>query len=377
VRRRTRKLASLIGACALVAGGLLALASTPAGATTVSTEAELDTAFSNAAETQIDLANSITLTCATAELSRSSATGLVIDGHGFTITQTCPGERVMDQGLNGLLDLRNVTVTGGDAVGLGGGIRSEGPVAVTNSVITGNDASNGGGIRTPGNLTMTNSTLSGNTATGDSGGAFVGGTSVITGSTISGNTAAGPGGGLVAGGLATITNSTISGNTANQGGGVYAQGRVVLEYATVVENTAGTGANLEFTDTDLMSFGSVVARPLGGGGNCVNLDSTTSNGYNFEDTNTCGFGSGTGDQTNAGDPQLGALGNNGGPTPTMAPAAGSGLVDKIPALSPCGGVNITVDQRGLPRPVTAGQFCDIGAFEIQVAALEVEITFTG
>ena len=119
------------------------------------------------------------------------------------------------------------------------------------------------------------------------------------------------------------------------------------------------------------------ARPLGGGTNCNDQGTTTSQGYNFEDTNSCGFGSGTGDQTNAGNPQLGALANNGGPTPTMAPAAGSGLVDKIPASSPCAGVNITVDQRGLPRPVTAGQFCDIGAYEIQVAALETDVRFVG
>jgi hypothetical protein len=121
----------------------------------------------------------------------------------------------------------------------------------------------------------------------------------------------------------------------------------------------------------------VVARPLGGAVNCFGFAATTSQGYNFEDTDTCGFGSGPGDQTDAGNPLLGALASNGGPTMTMAPQAGSGLIDKIPALSPCGGVNITVDQRGLPRPVTAGQFCDIGAFEIQVAALQVEITFTG
>jgi hypothetical protein len=85
----------------------------PAGATVVSNEAELRAAFGNATETQIDLANDITLTaCADGAVSRNSTTALTLDGHGFAITQTCP-ERVIRNDGTGALTIRNVTITGG------------------------------------------------------------------------------------------------------------------------------------------------------------------------------------------------------------------------------------------------------------------------
>ncbi len=60
----------------------------------------------------------------------------------------------------------------------------------------------------------------------------------------------------------------------------------------------------------------------------------------------------------AGDPKLGSLANNGGPTQTVPLLAGSAAIDKgsrdyCPAM----------DQRGLPR--LKGNGCDIGAFEAQ------------
>jgi len=60
----------------------------------------------------------------------------------------------------------------------------------------------------------------------------------------------------------------------------------------------------------------------------------------------------------AGDPLLGALADNGGPTWTMAVGPGSPAIDAgVDSLCPA------TDQRGLPRPLGAG--CDIGAFERQ------------
>jgi hypothetical protein len=65
------------------------------------------------------------------------------------------------------------------------------------------------------------------------------------------------------------------------------------------------------------------------------------------------------------DPQLGALGDNGGPTQTMAPAATSPAVDAGSAFG------LTTDQRGLPRPADLasaangpGDLSDIGAVEL-------------
>jgi hypothetical protein len=144
---------------------------------------------------------------------------------------------------------------------------------------------------------------------------------------------------------------------------------VSLVYATVVANTAPTGANIEILAFDsLTSFGSAVALPQGGGANCgfEPPPVTTSNGFNFSDDASCGFTAGT-DQQNAGDPGLGALADNGGPTQTRLPLPGSPLIDAIPVAS-CqadGASGITTDQRGVTRPQGPG--CDIGAVEVDVA----------
>lgn len=95
--------------------------------------------------------------------------------------------------------------------------------------------------------------------------------------------------------------------------------------------------------------------------NCAFFNSAmiSSAGYNLEDADDCGFHE-TGDQTRT-DPQLGALQDNGGPTFTMALSAGTPAVD---AADPrC---DAPTDQRGVARP--QGTRCDIGAFELQVAA---------
>ena len=70
----------------------------------------------------------------------------------------------------------------------------------------------------------------------------------------------------------------------------------------------------------------------------------------------------------SGDPLLGSLTANGGPTPTMAPAEGSPVIDAGSAFG------LTTDQRGLARPSdfpslsNAGDGSDIGAVEVQVPA---------
>jgi hypothetical protein len=134
----------------------------------------------------------------------------------------------------------------------------------------------------------------------------------------------------------------------------------------------------------LSSFGSVVALPQGGGVNCSFTGvTTTSNGFNFSDDASCGFTAGT-DQQNAGDPGLGALADNGGPTQTRLPLPGSPLIDAIPVAS-CqadGASGITADQRGVTRPQGPG--CDIGAVEVEVAGpavpaapVQAVVRFTG
>jgi hypothetical protein len=184
----------------------------------------------------------------------------------------------------------------------------------------------------------------------------------------------------------------VSGNTATQeGGGVFAPD-VTSVYSTIAGNSAPLGANIAVSSTDtLTSFGSVVALPAGGGDNCSFQigQSTTSNGHNWDDDGSCGFGAGPGDHSDGGDPQLGPLADNGGPTQTRLPQPGSGLIDAIPTDS-CqadGASGITTDQRGVTRPQIAG--CDIGAVEVEpssapppvqgapAAPVEAVVRFTG
>jgi hypothetical protein len=122
-----------------------------------------------------------------------------------------------------------------------------------------------------------------------------------------------------------VTNSTVSGNTANNaGGGIYSCGGTNLVYATVVSNRAPIGANLGCAGADpfvAQTFGSVIALPLGGGTNCGGVI-LGSSGYNFSDDASCSLSTGT-DKQNAGDPKLGALADNGGPTLTRLPLTGA------------------------------------------------------
>ena len=132
---------------------------------------------------------------------------------------------------------------------------------------------------------------------------------------------------------------------------------------------------------EISFFGTVVALPLGGAQNCdVVLGAASSNGYNFSDDDTCDFSDAT-DQEDAGDPLLGPLADNGGPTPTRLPLTGSPLINVIP-LAACeddGAAGISSDQRGLPRPAETG--CEIGSVELQPPPtpepIVLEPTFTG
>jgi predicted outer membrane repeat protein len=387
----------------MTAGAGVVLSSGPATATTVSDEASFRSAWTNPNEQQIDLAADVTLTCGGGgQAVRNSSTALTVGGNGHTIRQTCAGQRVLQQIGSGAITLDQVTITGGTTpAGVnGGGIQAPGggTVTVTNSTVSGNTAGgNGGGVAAAGAVTLTNSTISGNTAGVNGGGVGANGVITVTNSTISSNSAS-TGGGVAASAAVTITNSTFSSNAASSigsgggiagtsvpvaatnstfsnntaglfGGGISTGGRVTLVYATLAANSAPTGSNVRLFGTgaaNLTSFGSVV-----GLGNCaLNGTATTSNGFNFSSDSSCGFtNAAQGDQQNGGDPLLGTLSDNGGPTQTRLPQAGSPLVDAIPPGS-CqadGAAGITTDQRGLTRPQGAG--CDIGSVDVEAQPL--------
>jgi Periplasmic copper-binding protein (NosD) len=364
-----RRLLVALATLSLGWSGLALITAGPAaGATPVGDEATLRSAFAN--DSAIDLTQDISLTqcgtdATTGDVDRTNTNPLVLDGHGFTITQTCASgsqNGVLDAVSNGALTIKNVTIKGGNSTDTCGGIHYQGSggLTVTDSTVTGNHSgSSAGGVCGDGAaLSIGGSTISGN----DGNNVVESDSDVtVTNSTVSGNTHSGT---ISSRTAVTVINSTLA---DNQQAVISSLGQVTLVYATVVDNGGAEGPQIA-TGAPLTSFGSVIAlgKPLTSF-NCNIPPGTVSHGFNFSDDKSCGFTQAS-DRQAAGDPMLGALANNGGATQTRKPNAGSPLLDFIPIAS-CqsdGASGITTDQVGTTRPQGAG--CEIGAFEVPVAA---------
>ena len=210
-------------------------------------------------------------------------------------------------------------------------------------------------------LTLDSTTLSGNQATSGSargGGLYTRvGDLLFINSTIAGNAVVGQFG--YGGGLFVLQNSqpitmrqtTVAANVAgNRGGGL-----MISISSTAAVAFDGT----LFTNTDA---------PAAGGGNI----GVTTGGIAIDGVGNLEFPGPAGDINASfanpplsGDPLLGALADNGGPTHTMQPGAGSPAINAIA----CAGAP-PVDQRGMIRPDPASANatptptpCDIGAVE--------------
>jgi hypothetical protein len=335
-------------------------------------EAQLRSAFGDSGVSVIKILADIDLeNCDVGAVERPETADapVTLYGLGHTVRQTCT-DNVFVQNDTSLVTVNDLTITGGNqGNGRGGGFFAEGALTIVDSRITGNHASTGGGLGSNGLVTLVRSSVDANSSgQGGSGGIWAGPASpgvVLTDSTVSNN---------VGGGISSfntnasvrVVNSTVSGNnTALFGAGIFSAGSTVLVYATVVGNQATTA----FDNVDSLtieSFGSVVA---GGASpppnnNCViNPAATISHGYNYSDDTTCSFTDPT-DRQDAGDPMVGQLADNGGPTPTMLPLPGSPLLDRIPkdACRDNGAADVASDQRGVRRP--QGDACDIGSVEV-------------
>ena len=225
----------------------------------------------------------------------ANSTAGAIGGGVFRVSNTHDGSFAMDKTT---VDHNTVTPT---TSGNAGGLYLEGlALTVSNSTISNNSAFYNGGIWiNADSVTMTNTTISGNAANTNGGGIWLGNapTGTITNCTIADNHVTGAGnvaGGIFGSGL-TLINTIVANNTAQ------------YQPTCDQQRTDGSG-NLQFPNSSL----------------CTTAPTTS-------------------------DPLLGALANNGGPTFTMLPAAGSpakGLGTNCPAT----------DQRGMPRanPCTAG-----------------------
>lgn len=275
-----------------------------------------------------------------------SGGGIYIDSYGASLT------------------VNNSTISNNTAGNVGGGLATtSSAITVNQSSVTGNSASGGGGIFIHNDnanaLMVTASTVSGNSASGTNYYSYSGGGGVyarhvgatISNSTIASNTSSRYGGGVIGHVSAgtyptTVSNSTISGNSASYGGGISETSN-----ATITLTNSAVGGNTATSNPDVSTYsGGSIAAAFNLVGN-TGTATITDNGGNLLNVA----------------PQLGALANNGGPTMTMLPLAGSPLIDAgDPAFS-----GLATDQRGTGFPRIINGRVDIGAVEFGTAAAAV------
>jgi fibronectin-binding autotransporter adhesin len=225
---------------------------------------------------------------------------------------------------------------------------SSGSMAIAGSTFENNSGSTGAIRNSTGALTVSGSTFAANTATSIFGPGRAGAID-FNGST---------------GARGTITNSTFYANSAAPAGGG----------AIYFGNFGAVPGQLAVTNS---TFSSNLSRAIAGNfgvalGNTIfenNVNGTCSafidRGGNLSDEASCVFTAATSLANTLA--QLGPLQNNGGPTRTMAPQAGSPAIDQgVNQLAIDAG--LTTDQRGtgFPRISPSGGTVDRGAFEVQV-----------
>ncbi len=300
---------------------------------------------------------------------------------------------------SGQVTIAGLTLANGRAINpdgqsdnLGGGIFNAGSLTVSNCILTHNVAlaeaggnGFGGGIFTLGPLTLVDSTLRANRANFAGGGlcTFHAAPVRIERCTLSDNFAGIQGGGVNFQGRAgTLKNCTLSGNSNAPEGTAAALLHLTFENeASTLDLTACT-----ITRNGGNDIGAVVlaALPLHRG-NLTRMINTLvaqnaapnffldgdpqlqSLGHNLDSDGSSGLihghnGDQVGSSTSPIDARLGALQNNGGPTPTHMLLSGSPALD----AGICQDTQddpLTEDQRRQPRP--SGPACDIGAVENQ------------
>jgi uncharacterized protein (DUF2141 family) len=254
----------------------------------------------------------------------TSGVELVIEGNGHAVNgQGESGQRPFTIEDDTTVTLKNMTVSGGNVTDFGGGILNSGRLGILNSTISYNRSEkSGGGISNVGELFVINSTVSHNVSsdqvnTGDGGGIENGETLTVVNSTISDNEAFGSGSGIL---------NTLS-------------GKLTLHNSIVANNT-GFGPTPD----------------------CQTIGTTTAQNSLVE-TGTPGFGCLNGPNNLNGDPNLGPLQNNGGPTETHALLPGSKAInagDNALILDPD---KTQTDQRGAGFPRIIAGTVDMGAYE--------------
>jgi uncharacterized repeat protein (TIGR01451 family) len=347
------------------------------------------------------------LTLSNANVTGSNGGALLVNpGSALTISNCSLVLNTTDSSGGALANLGTTTIANSTiannftSAGGGGAVYNDGTMTVSTTTVTSNSAPNNGGAfynDSGGTLTLADSTFANNSASanGGGGGALANfGAATILRSTFSGNLAVGYGGAVRADasgapgfGKLDVVDATFTGNVTNgnAGGGAIGSvnaGVVRLFSSTVANNVAfgtATGGGVYVSGSTFQLSNSILSNNVaspGNGQDCTG--SLSSQGYNLVfSLEICTVtGTTTGNLTGVA-ANLGALASNGGPTQTMALNAGSPAID---AGNPAGcvdqnGVNLSTDQRGLPRP--SGGRCDMGAFEVQVAPAALTVSKAG
>jgi hypothetical protein len=215
-------------------------------------------------------------------------------------------------------------------------------MTMTNSSLTNNSAQDGGAVfvHVASHFAAINSTIADNVV-GVAGNSAINseGYVALSGVTVSGNA----GMGIYNRSIAVLTNVTLSGNG---GSGIRSQQRMELMNVTA-KNNAQYGIHDDGP--------SLVARNLLLVGNFLsNCAGPLVAPFSLSTDGSCGFGAGR-DSIPV---LLPVLANNGGPTLTHLPPAGSAAIDNGSGVGAP-----AIDQRGFPRP--AGGAVDVGAVEVQ------------
>ena len=347
--------------------------------------------------------------------------GLTLVDSVVTGSKATNGGGIASADGSGEVALENGHVNGNEADGTGGGIESGDDLTLTSSTVSGNTAATGGGGVAQQSepdrnnpkyaLSTSDTTVAGNEAfNGSGGGVLIDAQTTkytfIERTTVSGNKAVGQGGtggGIdfrnTVYGLAQIINSTIATNqSGGAGGGIHVGSNFVVERrgsaagraeeeggpsfgtlgvdnTTVADNDSDTtGGGIAIEANAVANEAVELSSTIVGDNTATSADKDLSNDPGGDDFNSefslvetpggATLNTDPAKPTITGqDPQLGALGSNGGPTQTKLPAEASPAIDQGDANG------LDVEQRKTARtvdlaPANASDGTDIGAVEI-------------
>lgn len=297
--------------------------------------------------------------------------------------------RIFNISGTGIVDIRGLTVTRGWAhpdlgsssyygSAQGGAVYNTAPLIMRECVISNSSArgasgtqkyggaGSGGGIWNRGSLTLLNCLVCNN--------------SVYSGTGLNGLNALAYGGGIHSFSRFSLTNTTIANNVAQYNGGGMMVGysdQSNLTACTITgnqitsgsQNDASCGINSHYSTTTKLRNCIVAGNRYGSQNRDLN-GTFASLGYNLigATDGTDSFPAPiwqatdlTGTRAAPLNAQLGPLKNNGGATDTVAPFSGSAAINTGDNNLPVAPLNVTTDQRGLPRRI--GTSVDIGAYE--------------